>query len=91
MFTSTNTPSELQQAISCHQAGQLQRAETLYRQILNNNPQHADALHLLGLVTYQSGKAEVAINFIKEAIHLSPESPSFFCNLGDIFTGKQSQ
>ena len=76
--------AELDKALSFHQAGNLQQAEERYRKILKANPQHTDVLHLLGLVNYQSGKAEIAINFIKKAISLSPESPNFLCNLGDI-------
>ena len=77
--------AELDKALSFHQAGNLQQAEERYGKILKANPQHTDVLHLLGLVNYQSGKAEIAISFIKKAISLSSESPNFLRNLGDIF------
>ena len=35
----------LQQAIELHQQGQLPQAQALYRQILQSNPAHPDALH----------------------------------------------
>ena len=85
MLTFTNTYSELQRAVSYHQLGQLDQAENIYRRILEDDPQHVDALHLLGLVTYQSGRTEIAINLIREAISLSPESSNILCDLGDIF------
>ena len=81
MLTFTNTYSELQRAVSYHQLGQLDQAENIYRRILEDDPQHVDALHLLGLVTYQSGRTEIAINLIREAISLSPESSNILCNL----------
>ena len=36
--------------MSHHQAGHLREAEGIYRQILAQRPDHADALHLLGVL-----------------------------------------
>ena len=36
-----------------HQAGRLQAAEQIYRQILAVEPNHADAIHLLGVIAHQ--------------------------------------
>ena len=44
-------------AIQHHQAGRLQAAEQIYRQILAVEPNHADALHLLGVIASPSGQA----------------------------------
>ena len=55
-----------------HQAqGKLQQAEHLLRQILQVQPQHAFALHLLGIIAHQAGKPELAIELIGKAIALS--------------------
>ena len=43
-------------AVRHHQAGHLQQAEQLYRQILAQQPGHADALHMLGLIAHQLGR-----------------------------------
>jgi len=45
-----------------HQAGRLAQAETLYRQILEEQPNHADALHLLGVIACQAGRYELAVD-----------------------------
>ena len=58
-------------AVRNHQAGQLQLAEQLYRQILQSEPQHAGALHFLGLIAYQTGNDEQAINYMTQALALS--------------------
>ena len=58
--------AELDKALSFHQAGNLQQAEERYRKILKANPQHTDVLHLLGLVNYQSGKAELRLALLKK-------------------------
>jgi tetratricopeptide (TPR) repeat protein len=74
----------LQVALSHHQAGRLQQAESLYRQILAQNPRHADALHLLGLIAYQMRRLEVAADLIGQAVALQPGSADFHCNLGSV-------
>ena len=38
-------PQMFELALKYHQAGDLHQAESLYRQILQVDPQHADALH----------------------------------------------
>ena len=51
-------PEALAIAIQHHQAGRLQAAEQIYRQILAVEPNHADAIHLLGVIAHQAGKHE---------------------------------
>jgi tetratricopeptide (TPR) repeat protein len=69
-------------AIQHHQAGRLGDAETLYRQILATHPNHADTLHLLGLLNYQAGRAAAAIDLIERAIAINSKSDAYFSNLG---------
>ena len=42
------------------------QAETLYEEILKQDPEHGDALHLLGLVHYQQGDPERAMELISK-------------------------
>src|SRR5215813_3111596 len=60
--------STLADALRHHQAGRLNEAERLYRQNLALDPRHADSLHLLGMVAYQSGRHDVAAELIGQAI-----------------------
>jgi hypothetical protein len=48
-----STSELLAAAIQHHQASRLQVAEQIYRQILQSNPNHVDALHPLGLIGHQ--------------------------------------
>ncbi|MDR3404036.1 MAG: tetratricopeptide repeat protein [Chthoniobacter sp.] len=73
----------LQSAIAQHQAGNLAAAEAIYRQILALQPQHADALHLLGAAALMSGRHEEARRLIMQAVVLSPNSPVYESNLGE--------
>ena len=72
----------LNKAIGYHQAGQLDKARTLYRKILKQDQENADAWHLLGVVFYQIGELDIAENNIKKAIELNPGVASFYTNLG---------
>ena len=52
-------PSSIQElmagALADHQAGRLNEAEQLYRQVLRLDPEYADALHFLGVLSHQRG------------------------------------
>ena len=79
-------PAEtLQVAIAHHRRGQLAEAEQLYRQILNANPRHADALHLLGLIAHQAGRHDIGVQYIRQAISVEGNNPLYHCNLGEAY------
>ncbi|MDI1301666.1 MAG: tetratricopeptide repeat protein [bacterium] len=67
-----------------HAAGRLQQAEVQLRHILEAQPGHAFALHLLGVIAHQAGKTEDAIGLISKAIKSLPTVPQFFSNLGEM-------
>ena len=73
--------SELNRAISYHQNGQLRPAEQIYRNILEFHPVNAEVLHLLGLLTWQTGQCEVAIDLIRLASRIRPEKTLFLRDL----------
>jgi Flp pilus assembly protein TadD len=58
-------------------------AEDLYRQVLAVDPNHVDALHMLGVLAYQAGRAEAAVDLIGRAIALNGANPSFHNNMGE--------
>jgi tetratricopeptide (TPR) repeat protein len=70
-------------AVQLHKQGKLDQAELLYRQILDEMPDHADSMHLLGVVAHQRGQFARAINLIKKALALAPESGTYYCNLAE--------
>jgi protein O-GlcNAc transferase len=72
----------LAQAVALHQAGQLPRAEQIYRQVLQADPRNADAWHLLGVMHSQVNRHEVAVEHIRRAIEISPGQAVFYGNLG---------
>ena len=72
-------------AVEHHQGGRLQAAEQIYRKILGVEPNHADAIHLLGVIAHQVGKHEVAVQYIERAIRLQGSVAPFHNNLGEAF------
>ena len=72
----------LEIALQHHQAGRLGEAEGIYRRIIEECPEVADAAHFLGVLAHQTGRHEEAANLIRRAIALAPEVPSFQANLG---------
>jgi predicted O-linked N-acetylglucosamine transferase (SPINDLY family) len=75
----------IQIALGHHQAGRLAEAEGIYRQVLAQVPDHADALHLLGVLACQAGHTEVAIELIGRAIAIDPQAPQYHHNLGEAY------
>jgi tetratricopeptide (TPR) repeat protein len=63
-------------------AGRLVEAEACYRKVLAAQPDHADALHLLGVVAHQVGRHDIAVDLIKQAIQRNGHNPAYFSNLG---------
>lgn len=75
----------LQRAIGFHAAGRLPEAEQAYRRILEENPWHPDALHLLGVVAHQSQRHELAVQYIGQAIVGNATIPVYHNNLGEAY------
>jgi predicted O-linked N-acetylglucosamine transferase (SPINDLY family) len=72
-------------AMGHHQAGRLDAAEGIYRQVLATNPQQPDALHFLGLLLHQRGRQAEAIESIRQAIALLPGNAVYRANLGEVY------
>lgn len=73
----------LDEAMAHHQAGRLAQAEPLYRAILKSDPQHPDALHMLGLIAMQQGRPEEAVRLISGVAARHPQVPEIQNNLGN--------
>ena len=65
-----------------HNAERFGKAESLYQQILNLVPNESNVLNLLGVVAYQTGLNEDAIEWIYNSMTLSPNNEKWYYNLG---------
>jgi predicted O-linked N-acetylglucosamine transferase (SPINDLY family) len=77
----------IDKGIQLHQAGEFPRAETVYRQVLAIDPDHADANQLLGTIAYQTGNHDAAVQLISKAIRKTPGVANYHSNLGNAFKG----
>src|SRR5262249_35065238 len=82
-MTEVTVEQAMQMALAQHQAGRLAEAEALYRRVLAVVPDHAGALHLLGVLACETGHPGAAIDLIGRAIVLNPGIPEYHCNLGE--------
>lgn len=70
-------------AVQHHNAGRLDQAEQLYRQILQSAPNQAETLHLLGVLKQQRGEVGLSIELIARAIAIKPAVGVFHSNLAE--------
>jgi tetratricopeptide (TPR) repeat protein len=75
----------LSTAIRDHQSGRLEQAARTYQSILARQPEHADALHLLGVVALQQGDPSRAVELIGRAVAVNPSAAAFHCNLAEAY------
>ncbi len=71
--------------LSHHRAGRLQEAEACYGRVLAAQPDHADALHMLGLIAHRRGQQDRAVELICQAIKQNGRTATYFCSLGVVF------
>ena len=64
--------------------GRYGQTESVCRQIIQQNPAHADAHNILGVALNAQGKTKEAVATLKRAIKLAPRASSFYANLGEI-------
>lgn len=66
-----------------HQAGRLHQAANLYRIFLDQQPNHAEAHGLLGVVSSQLADHQEAIAHLRRAVQLQDYNPIHHNNLGE--------
>ena len=81
----TPVSETLRLAMQEQRAGKLRQAAARYRQILEVDPHHIDALHLLGLTSTQLGRHEEARDYLLQAVRLKPEFAEARNSLGTVW------
>lgn len=75
----------LRTALGHYQAGRISRAEDLCQQIIRIDPNHPDALHLLGVIARRAGKYGMAVELINRAIRAKPSDPAYHNDLAPAY------
>ncbi|MCP4393751.1 MAG: tetratricopeptide repeat protein [Alphaproteobacteria bacterium] len=72
----------LTKATELHEAGNLDEAESLYRQLLDMSPNDSDALHFLGVIAHQKDSPATAVDYMYKAIIVNGINASYHADLG---------
>ncbi|NIJ43296.1 tetratricopeptide (TPR) repeat protein [Parvibaculum indicum] len=84
----------IQQAAALYGQGRMHEAAEMAQRILKADPEYPDALHLLGLILYETGKAADGEKFIRQALDAArkkktPVPASLWINLGNARRAQQ--
>ncbi len=73
----------IQRGVELHRSGRLREAESCYQSARQQQPQHPDPWHLLGVIASQVGRHDLAVELIERAIALKPDSPEFYVSCAE--------
>jgi predicted O-linked N-acetylglucosamine transferase (SPINDLY family) len=76
--------TEFAQGLAVHQQGKLAEAESIYRELLQQHPDHPDALHFLGVLQAQRQNLGEAERLIGRAIKIAPDNAAAHANRGNV-------
>ncbi len=76
--------ADLTFAVELQRAGRYADAARLYHDVLRREPDHPDALHLFGVMHYQCGHSDRAVEMVGLAVTLRPRAAAFHANLSEI-------
>lgn len=75
--------SQLLSAWQLHQAGRYADAARCYHELLARQPDHAEALHLFGVLHHQCGYFARAVELMGKAVALRPGATAYHANLAE--------
>ena len=74
-----------EKGLAAHKNGNLRDAQVLYRESLGLQPDHFEALHLLGVIAAQENKFIEAIELLRRSLKINPSNVVAIGNLGNAF------
>jgi predicted O-linked N-acetylglucosamine transferase (SPINDLY family) len=86
-------PETIEEALESHGRGDLRRAAALYEGVVAEAPDHALALHNLGVIRAGEGRVEEALALITRATLSDPSSAGALCSLAALLlqSGRRDQ
>ena len=67
------TKKQLEEALQLHQSGKIAEAKMLYRKVIDQIPDNHIALYFLGIIFYEENETELALEYLKKAVHINPD------------------
>ena len=84
-------PDLLRRARSHHRAGRLNAADKLYRDVLQRQPNNAEALHYRGLLAVQRGNGALAVELLTRSVALAPLRHDFHNNFAAVLAAAERE
>jgi Tfp pilus assembly protein PilF len=81
-MTAQQLAALMQAAVGALKAGDAAAAESLFRQIVTENPRHADAWHMLAAIVIRGGRGSEAIEYALRAHQLDRRNAEYLNTLG---------
>ena len=78
------TQALFNEGLACHQKGLLAPAKAIYEQVLESQPTHFDAMHLLGVIAAQTGHYLLAVTLMDKAIAIDGKSAMAHNSRGNV-------
>ena len=75
----------MQLATEHEQAGRLEAAEGILRQVIGEIADHHPALHLLGIVSFKQDRLAESAGLMEQSIALAPMQPLYYRNICEIY------
>lgn len=66
-----------------HQAGRVDEAARLYKEVLRDNPKNVDALRMLGIMAYAASDIDEAERLFRRTVELAPDFVNAIVDLGN--------
>ena len=80
-------PDRVAQGYRLFQAGKLDEADALFRQILEAEPHHAIAMTMRGTIQAQQGRLPEAARLLRASLEVDPRQPDALYNCGIVLAG----
>ena len=77
--------NKLERAVAFCQKGEFDVAEKICKEIITNDGENSEALHILGNIYYFKGDYDAAIQTIGKAVTILPTNPKYHTDLGFVF------
>jgi Flp pilus assembly protein TadD/SAM-dependent methyltransferase len=82
MVMTTEWDRAFEDARRLHQAGQLDEALRHYQHVVSGNPSHGGAMHMMGVIAFQIGRTDTAVDLLGQAAVLEPLTGAVHSNHG---------
>ncbi len=80
----TSIETDFNQAVTCHQAGEIHNAEELYRKILTTAPVHTPTLNMLAVLLHKKGDSSGGLSLLTQSLQENPNQFIAENNMGII-------